>query len=304
MGSAARSPTVMSEVAMNIRKILVAMDSTEPAVIALETAFTVAKAFSAHVGAIHVPAPISMDIPSVGEGMSEEALTATFREVESRRSDHLRRTRGLFDESCRRRKVAVVSENAPAEPPAASWQSIAGQEEGIIAHHGRLSDLIVMPRPSADARPAAEGALHAALFDTGRPVLLPGAGATMALPETIAIAWNGSVEAVNALTGAHPFLERARRILILTAEGVHTRAEMASELKAYLGLHGLKSEVRVFPRSSERPVPAALLHECAEERVDMLVMGAYTHSRWRELILGGVTRHVIHHASIPLVMAR
>jgi nucleotide-binding universal stress UspA family protein len=291
------------EDAMTIKRLLISMDATGPAVVALDTAFLVAKTFSAQVLALNVPTPLALDMPSVGEGASEESLSIAFREAERAARDRQERSRGLFNDACRRLGMPVVAEDSLAGP-ATTWVTVAGREEDIVARRGRLADLLVMPRPTPDARPAAVEALHAALFDTGRPVLVAGSSAPLALPRTIAIAWNGSVEATRATFGAMAFLRRAERILILIGESVRTRPERADELRAYLALHGLPAEVRVFPKTAERPVPVSLLAECRDEGVDMMVMGAFSRSRWRELMLGGVTRHVLAHATLPILLAR
>ncbi len=289
---------------MTIRKIIISMDATQPAVVALDTAFLVARAFGARVDVLNVPTPLALDMPSVGEGASEESLSIAFREAERAARERQERSRGLFNDACRRLGVAAVPAGAAAAPPAASWVTVAGREEDIIARRGRLADLLVMARPTPDARPAAVESLHAALFDTGRPVLVAGSSAPLDLPKTVAIAWNGSVEATRAAYGAMPFLGRARRVLVLTGESARTRPERADELSQLLALHGFPVEVRIFPKTAERPVPVALLDECRDEGVELMVMGAFSRSRWRELMLGGVTRHVLANATLPVLLAR
>jgi nucleotide-binding universal stress UspA family protein len=119
----------------------------------------------------------------------------------------------------------------------------------------------------------------------------------------IAIAWNGSTEAARAVRLAMTFVESAEKIVILTAEGGSIRAAAASELADYLAWHGIESEVRNI-HIADRSGGEEILQECSNLGADLLMMGAYTQSRVRQMIMGGVTRHVLSAAELPVVLAR
>ncbi|MCH7937805.1 MAG: universal stress protein [Proteobacteria bacterium] len=89
----------------------------------------------------------------------------------------------------------------------------------------------------------------------------------------------------------------------MTVSSERTSAARAPELAEYLEWHGISAATRTFDSEGRKLIGAPLLKECADAGVDLLVMGAYTHSRMRQLILGGVTRHVLEEAAIPLFMA-
>ena len=123
-----------------------------------------------------------------------------------------------------------------------------------------------------------------------------------AIGRNIAIAWNGSAEAGRAVAVALPLLARAGSVTILSvAEDDRTRELPAGELSAYLAWHGITARSRTLPGATSH-AGEALMAECRDVGADLLVMGAYTHSRLRQLILGGVTRHVLHHAALACLM--
>ena len=144
--------------------------------------------------------------------------------------------------------------------------------------------------------------LNAALFETGRRVLVAPLLAPTSLGRNIAIAWNGSAEASRAVANAIPFLTRSEAVIILAAETDKTPHSTAGELATYLAWHSIAAEIGDF--SPERPsVGEALLGEATSRGADLLVMGGYSHSRMRQLILGSVTRHVLTAAELPVLMA-
>ncbi len=128
-----------------------------------------------------------------------------------------------------------------------------------------------------------------------------------AVPATIGsrvcVAWNGTAESAAAVAGAMPWLERAEAVRVLYADEYQRRGPEAAGLLDYLAWHGVKADSAQF-KPLNNSVGAGLLAASAEFGADLQVMGAYSHSRLRQLILGGVTRHVLEHANITLLMNR
>ncbi|HWB52357.1 MAG TPA: universal stress protein [Stellaceae bacterium] len=178
----------------------------------------------------------------------------------------------------------------------ADWREAEGDRIGpIVAEQGRAADLVVLVRPGE-----AEGdaALHAAIFATGKPLLLvPPTGAGR-FGRHMAVAWKASDPAARALAAAVPWLKCAAKVSVLTAGG----AGDTDEATALLAGHGISAETLRLERDGE-DVADRLLHEAHTIGADSIVMGAYRHSQLRELILGGVTRHMLQHADLPLFMA-
>ena len=119
----------------------------------------------------------------------------------------------------------------------------------------------------------------------------------------ICLGWNGSAESASAVWTALPWLHRAQAKRILWSEAYQRRGPPAPELETYLAAHGLAADRASF-LPIDNIVGAGLLAAANEFACDLLVMGAYSHSRLRQLILGGVTRHVLEHANVPLIMHR
>jgi len=193
----------------------------------------------------------------------------------------------------------AMSETPLDGAPSASWVEEQGRQVDVIKRHGRLADLICVAKPDV-SRNLGANTLKAALFNTGRPVMMcPPADAP---PETlcarIAVAWNGSSEASRAVALTLPLLARADEVVILTAgEEVHgTRAE---DLVAYLGDRGVEARVERF---EARKIGRELLARSAAAGADTLVMGAYSDSHERETVFGGNTQQVVDGSSMPVIM--
>lgn len=284
---------------MSIRKILVSVDGTPAARPVLETAFAVGRHLAAHVEALHVRPDPRDAIPLVGEGMSgamiEELITITEEEGASRAAT----ARAMFDELREAAAVPKASEPSPTGLSAA-WREETGREDETTVRRGRLADLVVVGRPTAQAEASSPLTFNAALFESGRPVLVAPMQATPSIGRTVAIAWSGSAEASRAVTAALPFVKKADASVILSIATDNTAGTAGAELADYLAWHGVDAG-RHTVAGDGGSVGEALLKACAG--VDLLVMGAYTHSRLRQLILGGTTRHVLERATMPLLMA-
>ena len=160
-----------------------------------------------------------------------------------------------------------------------------------------------MPHPEAGEDVSSSDALHAVLFDSGRPVMIAPHNPPAILGTRICLAWNGTAESAAAVHAALPWLQRATAVRVLASDEYHRRGPQAADLVDYLNLHGISPDIATF-RAVDREVGAGLLAAARDFNADMVAMGAYSHSRLRQLILGGVTRHVLEKATIPLLMCR
>jgi nucleotide-binding universal stress UspA family protein len=287
---------------MAIRKLLLPLTGTAAGEAALGMALTVAQIWQAHLLALHVRLDSRDVAPLAGEGLSgamiEEMMSATEREGLARAQG----VRAAFDAAVAARQIRLGAP-APGERVAsASFVSITGSEEDLVAQQARLADLTVVPHPQA-AEDVAADALHAVLFDSGRPVLITPLAPPERIGQRICIGWNGTAESASAVASALPWLQRAEAVRILSADEYQRRGPAAQDLAEYLALHDIAAEVATF-RPVDREVGAGLLLAAAEFGADLLAMGAYSHSRLRQLILGGVTRHVLEHARLPILMNR
>ena len=182
-----------------------------------------------------------------------------------------------------------------------------GGMAGLIAQRARFADLTVLARPYGEGRgPADEAALEAALFEGKTPVLvMPAGDIEPPRGDRIVVAWNQSSEALSAVRAALPMLRRASMVNITIidppAHGPE-RSDPGGLLSQWLTRHGVRTEVSVLARTMPR-VSDVLARHIRDSAADMLVMGAYGHSRFREAILGGATRNMLEQAEVPVLMA-
>jgi nucleotide-binding universal stress UspA family protein len=197
--------------------------------------------------------------------------------------------------------VALADPDAAAEPGAfhVSYRLAEGREADEVAARGRLADLVIVAGASEGQDEGFAPGLEAALFETGGPVLMVPGAVSGDFGKAVAVAWDGTMEAARAARGALPL--RAEAVFVLTADMDKAQAK-PSQLASYLAQHGIEAKTWAF-RPDGTSLGEALLAEAGEAGADMLVMGAYGHSRLRELVLGGVTRTVTAKAGIPVLMA-
>ncbi len=177
----------------------------------------------------------------------------------------------------------------------------------VVASRARYADLVVLPRPYGKGNGVeAEAVVEAALFNGMAPVLIvPDKGMANTDPRRIVLAWNQSREALVATRRAMPFLKRADSVSIVVidppAHGPE-RSDPGGLLCQFLVRHGVHAEVTVLAKTMPR-VSDILARHLRDIDADLLVMGAYGHSRLREAILGGATRDMLEAAEVPVFLA-
>lgn len=284
---------------MTIKTILVPLEGDGTGASALEAALLVARTFGAHIEALHPMADPQRALIYAAEPMSGDSAALVMEAAEGAARTRAEKARAAFDSFCSTRSVPVAERGKPGDEVFAVWKDETGVPGRIVARHGRLADLIVAARPRPDD-PAPE-LLETALLETGRPLLVAPPAVPASVGNHMIVAWNGSAEAAGALAAAMPFIERATRVTVATVNG-GTGASDPAAVVAYLAWHGVEAGVaKIEP--GDRDDGEALLAEAAKLGGDLLVMGGYGHSRMREVIFGGVTRHVLTHSDIPVLMA-
>lgn len=178
----------------------------------------------------------------------------------------------------------------------------------LIGMRARFADLVVLSRPYGDgATTDGEAVTEAALFEGAAPVLIvPPSGLPDAPGRKIMIAWNQSEEAMRAVRRTLPLLRAADSVEITVVDpSPHgpERSDPGGALCQMLTRHGVRAEIAVLARTLPQ-ISDILCHRATEIGADMIVMGAYGHSRFREAILGGATRNMLEKADFPVVMAR
>ena len=171
-----------------------------------------------------------------------------------------------------------------------------------VGSYGRIFDLIVVGRPGPDVHDARHSTLEAALFDSGRPILIAPPVATDRLGEIIVISWNASGETARTISMAMPFLSRASKIHILSVSGAMVAGPGPEQLMSMLKEHGLPVDFQVIDDKSAN-AGRTILTQAGKLGADLLIKGGYTQSRLRQMIFGGATSQILAEATIPVFMA-
>ncbi len=287
---------------MTIAKVLAVLDGTPECESVLMAALHLGRQFDALVHLLHTEQDPATAVPVLGEGMSGIIVEQMMKSLEVRGSERLAEARRQYHTRC---VDAGVASFDPAAAPAAATFSVCfdhhiGFEADEIQRLGRLSDIIVLPAPGSDEDGALTASHDAALFDSGRPVLLVPAGHMDAFGKSIAVAWDGSLQASRAIVAALPLLHKAEQVVVMTGR-VDEDFPAPSELVGYLKAHKIDAKTWAFSLS-DGGIGLDLLEQVESAKTDMLVMGAYGHSRIREVVLGGATRGVLAGARLPVLM--
>ena len=288
---------------MSFKSILVPLVGNSIDEVALNAAVVIAKQFDAHVEGLHVQ--ISADEAS--NFVSSRLDTALYREVLEKLQDQIsqeeKAVRQTFDELIERHGLGAASKPSEATGPSAAWRTMIGDPVEVIARSGGAFDLIVASHPMKGAEGTLRQVLDAAIFNTARPVLLASDEPPIRMGETVLLAWNRGVQAGRALTSALPFLQTASKVVILMVTTGAKQGPEPEEIVANLSWHDVNAEVKRLEPDS-RPVGEAILDEARDIGANLLVMGAYSQSRLRDRIPGGVTRAILNRADVSVLMAR
>jgi nucleotide-binding universal stress UspA family protein len=197
----------------------------------------------------------------------------------------------------------VPRSTAKIEALSFGWLDDAPQGEDFVGSYGRVFDVIVLSRPGANETFVHNRALYSGLFESGRPILLAPPAPPPQIATNVLIAWNRSTEQARAISLAMPLLQKAKRVTVLTViGGTEVPGPSAEQLIHYLQRNGIAAEpmsVGLDGKNTGQTILAA----AQSTGCDLLVKGAYTQSRLRQMIFGGATRHVLENAEIPVLLA-
>ncbi|MCE9522275.1 MAG: universal stress protein [Alphaproteobacteria bacterium] len=285
---------------MAYRKILVPLLGGARDARVLKAAFEVAKAFGSHVAGVYIRPDPSEVLPYLGEGISAGVIQEIMDASREAAKHAAAAARAALDLEA---KAAGVSVQQPAAAGiGASFHVREGNAEDIVAEEARLSDLIVFDVPVDSKDVALRATLEAALLNGRKPLLLVPHKAATVIGAKAGIGWDGGAAAAHAVSAAIPLLARAEAIEILNVTTGPIDTMQMDRLRDYLRLHGLSAiEHGINPGAQN--TAAALIDGASRAGVGLLVIGGYGHSRLRELVLGGVTRHVFANVSMPILMA-
>lgn len=182
------------------------------------------------------------------------------------------------------------------------WRRDAPPGDGFLGQHGRIFNATVVGRPGSGENMPRMGTLEAALFESGRPIVIAPPSVPASVGSRIVVAWNRSSETARAVAFATPFLRGAEEITVLDVEGAGVPGPSAEALAEALSREGIPARGRTI-KPDKRVAGEIFLSEAAALGCDLLIKGAYTQSRLRQMIFGGVTSHILANATMPVLMA-
>ena len=215
--------------------------------------------------------------------------------------------RELAEESQQRFTDFMTAEHVPAHQASAhnlswGWAGEAAFGDSHVSSYARIFDVTVLGRPGDERGDARMATAEAALFESGRPILLAPPTAPTVLADTVVIAWNQSIETSRATAFAMPILQKARRVVVLSVTEHKINGPTGEQLAHNLRANGVAAEA-VEHSAKGRSHGDAILESAASVGGDLLVKGAYTQSRLRQMIFGGATSLILSKATLPVFMS-
>lgn len=281
-----------------MKAILVPFEESDVVDSVLGTACLAARRFGSYVEGVYVQPALPAIASADGFGVVTPAFVEKYEQEDRAR---ISQAEQYFNDFMKSRDVVAGEPTVPTDSPSAVWLNV-GPSDDYVGHRGRLFDLIVVGRPVHGATTPTMHTLEAALFETGRPILIAPPTAPTTLGETIAIAWNGSTETARTIAFAMPFLTRAKNVVVVTIEDAMVPGPTGAEVAKHLSRNGIDASA-VDSAAGKRSLGEAMLDESAKQGADLVVKGAYTNSRLRQMIFGGATSHILAYTEIPIFMA-
>lgn len=278
---------------MSFKDILVHVDATPASRIRLRLGLSLARRFAGRLSGLHViPDP---DVPPYFKPSAIERIAEIYAENAREAAD---------------RAEILFREETKDSSPDAAWECLSGDMPERIAERARFSDLLVLGQFDTENPHGISAFLLPAkvVFGAASPILVvPNARTSGELGKCIVATWDGSREAARAIRDAMPLLKGAEQVLLLAIDPsrqghAHDGAD-APQLVAHLGRHGVQAAIEEVS-STGKTVTDALLACTAELGADLMVMGAYGHSRVVEFIFGGTTQELLEKTNIPVLMSR
>jgi nucleotide-binding universal stress UspA family protein len=280
---------------MSMKTILVPTESHEPMRSALATALTLGRRFDSYIEGFALRFRVN---EFIAVDMAGAIPLETLREESL---DEARRARALFEAFMR--ENAVPRGDAAVASLSYGWLDNAAEGEDFVGSHGRVFDVIVMSRSEANSIGLHDKAIESGLFDSGRPILIAPPTPHSQIGTNILVAWNCSTEQARATALAMPLLRKAERVTVLHVEGGSAvPGPSAAQAIQHLQRNGIKA-VPLTVELESRTTGEAILAAAQSLSCDLLIKGAYTQSRLRQMIFGGATRHILAHATLPVLMA-
>lgn len=277
---------------MALKDILVHVDSSESSQARIEAAIRLAKLHEAHIAGLFIVLPFYLP-PYVANEFPAEVL-----EMQKKRDEkELQEVKQKFETLLNNTDISY------------EWRVGHGHYEHLLCEHACYVDLLILgQRDADDPMIPSDASPDSVVLKSGRPaIIVPYIGIPKNFPDRSLIAWNGKRESLRAINDALPILQKCSFVKVASfieeAEESEAISLSEKEITRHLGRHGVNAQAEIV-NPGDLDIGNALLSYVADESVDLLVMGCYGHSRFRELLLGGVTKQIFTEMTIPVLMSR
>jgi nucleotide-binding universal stress UspA family protein len=262
----------------------------------LETALLVGGKFAAHIEGFALR-------PAIGNVVTMDPVNSlTVVSLRENDLEIIKEARGIFESFMRGKRVPNADGAGAGAGLSCAWFDGAPGGEDFVGNYGRVFDLIVLGRPAKSRQGPRMATLESALFESGRPVLLAPPAPPRDIGDKILIAWNCSTEQARATAFAMPLLRKAARVVICTVDGATVPGPTGEQMARNLLRNGVRAETMTVALGQRR-AGEVILAQAEALGSDLIVKGAYTQSRLRQMIFGGTTQHILTHSTVPVLLA-
>jgi nucleotide-binding universal stress UspA family protein len=276
-----------------MKTVLVPVEPHDAIQSVLEAALLVAGRFDSYIEGFALR-------PAIGNVVTMDPVNSlTVVSLRDNDLEIIKEARGIFEAFMRDKQVP---RDGAGRSACAAWFDSAPGGEDFVGSYGRLFDLIVLGRPAKGRQGPRMTTLESALFESGRPVLLAPPTPPRRIGDTILVAWNCSTEQARATALAMPLLRKAGRVIICTVEGFTVPGPSGEQMARNLVRSDVRAEATTVA-PGQRKAGEVILGQADALGCDLIVKGAYTQSRLRQMIFGGTTQHILTHATVPVLLA-
>lgn len=283
------------EAIVSMKTVLVPTEKSDMTAATLETALLFARHFESYLEGFALRAAIS-------DFVAADLIVAdAWAVAETRDAELAKEARTTFETFMQARGVPLHTEGVGGV--SYGWTEADAARDAFVGSYGRVFDIIVFGRPGSYPAGSSMAAVEAALFESGRPILIAPPEPLKTIGEHVVVAWNRSSETARCLALAMPLLHKAAKVTVLTVTGGMVAGPDAPDVVRYLARNGIAAESFAFEASSGTASGEIFLQKAQEMGCDLLIKGAYTQSRLRQMIFGGATSHILAKTTMPVFMA-
>jgi nucleotide-binding universal stress UspA family protein len=277
-----------------MKTILVPIEPHDAIQSVLEAALLLARKFNGYIEGFALR-------PAIGNLVTMDPVSS-LTVVSARENDAeiVKQARGIFETFMHEKQVPAAG--AAGTSLSQAWLETTPDGDEFVGSYGRVFDITVLGAPLGGRQGPRMMTLETALFESGRPVLLAPPTAPPTIGERILLAWNCSTEQARATAFAMPLLRKSARVIVCTVEGATVPGPRGEEIARYLRRHEVPAEAITLKPAPQKP-GEAIMAKANELGCDLVIKGAYTQSRLRQMIFGGTTQYILTHATLPVLLA-